>query len=65
MAGRLAEATYTGLSDDGKRIARALMLRLAAGDADNAVRRRLPAAEPVRGRADVQEVLMPSSRPAC
>ncbi len=55
--GRLAEATYAGLSDDGKAIARALMLRLAAGDVDNAVRRRLPAAELTRGRADVQEVL--------
>ena len=55
--GRLAEATYTGLSDDGRLIARALMLRLAAGDADNAVRRRLPAAELTQGRAEVQEVL--------
>ena len=55
--GRLAEATYAGLSDDGRAIARALMLRLAAGDVDNAVRRRLPAAELTRGRADVQEVL--------
>ena len=33
------------------------MLRLAAGDVDNAVRRRLPAAELTRGRPDVQEVL--------
>ena len=54
---RLAEATYTGLSDDGKQIARTLMLRLAAGDADNAVRRRLPAAEMTLGNADVQDVL--------
>ena len=55
--GRLAEATYTSLSDDGKRIARALMLRLTAGDPEHAVRRRLPATEVTQGRPEDEQVL--------
>ncbi len=55
--GRLAETTYAGLGDDGKPIARALMLKLAAGEADNAVRRRVPAAELTQGREDTASVL--------
>ena len=34
-----------------------MMLRLAAGEADNVVRRRVPAAELTRGRRNFQEVL--------
>jgi WD40 repeat protein/DNA-binding SARP family transcriptional activator len=61
--GRLAEHTYAELDDDSKRLARRLMLRLAAGDADNAVRRRLAADELTRGdplAAAVLEALVDS-----
>jgi WD40 repeat protein/DNA-binding SARP family transcriptional activator len=55
--GRLAESTYGGFDDDGKQVARWLTLRLAAGDADNAVRRRVPAAELTRGSDEAAKVL--------
>ncbi len=55
--GRLAEATYESLDDDGRQIARTLVLRLTAGDADNAVRRRVPAGELTQRRAEEGAVL--------
>ena len=55
--GRLAEHTFGNLDDQGKQVARRLMLRLAAGDADNAVRRRVPAADLTRGQRDADRVL--------
>jgi WD40 repeat protein/DNA-binding SARP family transcriptional activator len=55
--GRLAEHTYGSFDDNGKRVARTLMLRLAAGDAENAVRRRVPTADLTRGNADAEAVL--------
>ena len=42
---RLAEEAYTQLSETERRVARSLMLRLAAGDAESLVRRRVPLAE--------------------
>ena len=55
--GRLAEDTYAGLDEDGKGLARRLMLRLAGGDADNAVRRRVPTGDLTRGGAAAETVL--------
>ncbi len=42
---RLAEEAYTRLSETDRHVARGLMLRLAAGEGDSLVRRRLPFAE--------------------
>jgi WD40 repeat protein/DNA-binding SARP family transcriptional activator len=55
--GRLAESAYEGLDAADRAIARSIMLRLAAGEADAAVRRRVEADEIVRGRNDVARVL--------
>ncbi|HEY5878359.1 MAG TPA: hypothetical protein VIU11_05585, partial [Nakamurella sp.] len=55
---RLAEDTYTRVSDEHQPIVRAIMLRLVGeGDADAAVRRRAPLAEMDLGRADLAGVL--------
>jgi WD40 repeat protein len=42
---RLAEEAYTRLTEGDRRIARGLMLRLAAGDEGSLIRRRVPLAE--------------------
>jgi DNA-binding SARP family transcriptional activator/WD40 repeat protein len=42
---RLAEQAYMRLSETDRRVARGLMLRLAAGERDSLVRRRLPLAD--------------------
>jgi DNA-binding SARP family transcriptional activator/WD40 repeat protein len=42
---RLAEAAYSQLDETGRRIARAVMLRLASGDGDALARRRVPLGE--------------------
>ena len=42
---RLAEAAYSRLDESERRIARGVMLRLASGDAEALVRRRVPLAE--------------------
>ena len=55
--GRLAESVYDGLGEADRAIVRSIMLQLAAGEADAAVRRRVPAGEIVRGRDDVARVL--------
>ncbi|HEX4525270.1 MAG TPA: BTAD domain-containing putative transcriptional regulator [Gaiellaceae bacterium] len=55
--GRLAEHTYDDLDDEGKQVARGLMLRLAGGDADNAVRRRVPTTDLTRGLGEADRVL--------
>ncbi len=55
--GRLADRTYDGLDADGKRLARSVMLRLTVGEADSAVRRRVPSAELSRGLPGVEPVL--------
>ena len=42
---RLAEDVYAQMSEEDRALTRTIMLRLAAGDAPNVVRRRLPVAE--------------------
>ncbi len=54
---RLADGTYERLDPNERRIARSLLLRLAAGEADAAVRRRVAYDELTEGRADVSRVL--------
>ncbi len=55
--GRLAESAYASVSVPDQAVMRSIMLQLAAGEADAAVRRRVPAEEIVRGRDEVAQVL--------
>ena len=55
--GRLAESAYASVSVSEQAVMRSIMLQLAAGEADAAVRRRVPSEEIVRGGDEFALVL--------